>query len=142
LQATVRQVPAARPVISHALDIVRRTRPRRQTAMSAATSAVHDGPVAPAIIDRMVTWGAGPRAVQCLLAAARARAILHGRHHVSVEDVRAIAPPVLRHRIVTNFSAEAEGYTTDRIIDELLDQTPPNESSLTQDGRLQKVLGS
>jgi MoxR-like ATPase len=135
LQKTVRRVPAARHVVAHALDIVRRTRSRRQTAGP-------DGPAAPEIIERMVTWGAGPRAVQFLLQASRARAILHGRHHVSVDDVRAIAPPVLRHRIVTNFSAEAEGYSTDRIIDELLAQTPPNESALTQDGRLQKVLGS
>jgi MoxR-like ATPase len=143
LQATVRQVPAARPIVAHALDIVRRTRPARQTAISiTSTGAAHEGPAAPEIVERMVTWGAGPRAVQFLLAAARARAILHGRHYVSVDDVRAIAPPVLRHRIVTNFSAEAEGYTTDRLIHELLEQTPPNESSLTQDGRLQKVLGS
>jgi MoxR-like ATPase len=77
-----------------------------------------------------------------VILAAKARAVLHGRHHVSVDDVRSVLHPVLRHRIVTNFSAEAEGYTTDRIIDELLDQTPPNESALTRDGRLQKVLES
>jgi MoxR-like ATPase len=136
LQATVRRIPAARHVVAHALDIVRRTRPRRQV------EAGGGGPAAPAIIDRMVTWGAGPRAVQFLLQAARSRAVLRGRYHVSVDDVRAIAAPVLRHRIVTNFSAEAEGYGTDRIIGELLEQTPPNESELTQDGRFQKVLGS
>ncbi|HON66813.1 MAG TPA: MoxR family ATPase [Phycisphaerae bacterium] len=136
MQATVRRVPAARPVVAHALDLVRRTRPRRQSADP------QDGPAAPELIERMVAWGAGPRAVQFLLQAARARAVLHGRHHVSVDDVRAVAAPVLRHRVVTNFSAEAEGYTTDRIIAELLEQTPPYESGLTQDGRLQKVLGS
>ncbi len=141
LQTTVRRVPAAQHVVSHALDIVRRTRPRRQV-MAARAVAENDGPTAPEIVERMVTWGAGPRAVQFLLQAARARALLHGQHHVSVDDVRAVASPVLRHRIVTNFSAEAEGYSTDRLIDELLDQTPPNQSALTQDGRLQKVLGS
>src|SRR5690606_4385210 len=110
----------------HAVDLVRRTRPQE--------------PEASPLIQRMVNWGAGPRAVQFIVQAAKARAILHGRHHVSTDDVRAVAHPVLRHRIVPNFSAEAEGYTTDRIIDELLATTPPNESALTQDGRLQKVL--
>jgi MoxR-like ATPase len=142
MQATVRRVPAARFVVSHALDLVRRTRPSRQAGALGGATDAGDGPAAPAIIERMVTWGAGPRAVQFLLQAARARAVLHGRHHVSVDDVRAVTHPVMRHRIVTNFSAEAEGYNTDRIIDELLNETPPNESALTQDGRLQKVLGS
>jgi MoxR-like ATPase len=128
LQATVRLVPAARPVVSHALDLIRATRP--------------DEAAAPEVIRRMVRWGAGPRAVQCLVLAARARAVLRGQYHVSHDDVRAVAHPVLRHRIVTNFSAEAEGYTTDRIIDELLDAITPNESPLTQDGRLRKVLES
>lgn len=127
-QRTVRQVPAARQVVGHALDLVRGTRPHEAGA--------------PAVVKRMVRWGVGPRAVQFLVAAAKARAILHGRYHLSTDDVRAVAHPVLRHRIVTNFSAEAEGYTTDRIINEVLEKTPPNESPLTQDGRLQKVLGS
>ncbi|GMV96366.1 MAG: MoxR family ATPase [Phycisphaerae bacterium] len=126
LQATVRRVPAARAVVAHAVDLVRRTRPHE--------------PEATPLIKRMVNWGAGPRAVQFIVQAAKARAILHGRHHVSVEDVRAVTHPVLRHRIVPNFSAEAEGYTTDKIIDELLAHTPPNETALTQDDRLQKVL--
>ncbi len=142
LQETVRRVPAARHVVSHALDLVRRTRPTRRGAGGALSASSDGGPPAPEIIERMVNWGAGPRAVQFLLLAAKARAVLHGQYHVSVEDVRAMVHPVLRHRIVNNFSAEAEGYTTDRIIDELLAQTPPNQSSLTQDGRLQKVLGS
>ncbi len=128
LQGIVRRVPAARYVVSHALDLVRRTRPSE--------------PGAPGIIKRMVNWGAGPRAVQYLVLAAKARAVLHGQYHASVDDVRAAAHPVLRHRIVTNFSAEAEGYSTDRIIDELLDEVPANESALSQDERLQKVLGS
>ncbi|HRY68820.1 MAG TPA: MoxR family ATPase [Phycisphaerae bacterium] len=128
LQDVARRVPAARHVVAHALDIVRRTRPGE--------------PGAPEITARMIKWGAGPRAVQFLVSAAKARAVLHGQYHVSVEDIRAVVHPVLRHRIVTTFSAEAEGYSTDRIVDELLSQIPPHQSALTQDGRIQKVLGS
>ncbi len=128
LQALIHRVPAARSVVEHALDLVRRTRPDELNT--------------PDVIKRMVTWGAGPRAVQYMVLAAKARAVLNGRHHVAVEDVRAVAHPVLRHRIVPNFSAEAEGYTPDRIIDALLEHTSPHESALTQDGRLQKVLES
>jgi MoxR-like ATPase len=142
LQEIVRRVPAGRHVVSHALDLVRRTRPNR-TGSGSLLSSNSDGAYAPLdIIQRMVNWGAGPRAVQFMVMSAKARAVLNGRYHVSIEDVRAVAHPVLRHRIVNNFSAEAEGYTTDRIIDEVLAQTPPHESTLTQDGRLQKVLGS
>ncbi len=142
LQETVQRVPAARHVVAHALDLVRRTRPNTAAIPGQATADRNGEQPAPEIIRRMVHWGAGPRAVQFLVLAAKARAVLHGNYHVSVDDVRAVAHPVLRHRIVPNFSAEAEGYTTDRIIDELLAATPPNESALTQDDRLQKVLGS
>ena len=128
LQTMVRKVPAAQHVVAHALDLVRRTRP--------------DEPSAPQRIRQMVNWGAGPRAVQYLVLAAKARAVLHGRCHLAIEDVRAVVHPVLRHRIVTNFSAEAEGYPADRIIDELLDQTPPNESRLSTDERITNVLES
>ena len=128
LQTMVRRVPAAQQVVGHALDLIRRTRP--------------DEPSAPERIRQMVNWGAGPRAVQYLVLAAKARAVLHGRYHLAIEDVRAVTHPVLRHRIVTNFSAEAEGYTPDRIIDELLDKTPPNESRLSSDERITNVLRS
>jgi len=128
LQTMVRRVPAAQQVVGHALDLIRRTRP--------------DEPSAPERIRQMVNWGAGPRAVQYLVLAAKARAVLHGRCHLAIEDVRAVTHPVLRHRIVTNFSAEAEGYTPDRIIDELLDRTPPNESRLSSDERITNVLRS
>jgi MoxR-like ATPase len=128
LQKTVRRVPAAQHVVSHALDLVRRTRP--------------DEPLAPERIRQMVNWGAGPRAVQYLVVAAKARAVLQGRCHLAVEDIRAVVHPILRHRIVTNFSAEAEGYTTDHIIDVVLDQTPANESRLSSDERIANVLES
>ena len=142
LQEIVRRVPASRHVVSHALDLVRRTRPSKSLGKMGVAPRNGDSALPPEIIERMVTWGAGPRAVQFMVIAAKARAILNGRYHVSLEDVRAVAHPVLRHRIVNNFSAEAEGYTTDRIIDELLAATPAHESALTQDARLQKVLGS
>jgi MoxR-like ATPase len=128
LQKTVQRVPAAKRVVAHALDLVRATRP--------------DEPSAPDVVRRMIRWGAGPRAVQFMVAAAKARAILHNQYHVSAEDVRAVAHPVLRHRIVTSYAAEAEGYTTDRIIDELLKRIDPNQSPITQDARLRKVLES
>ena len=128
LQELVRKVPIARPVVAHALDLARNTRPGE--------------PQSPAITKQMIKWGVGPRAVQFLVQAAKARAVLHGQYHASVEDVRAVAHPVLRHRIVTTYSAEAQGYSADRIIDELLNLTPPNESALSQDARLRKVLGS
>ena len=72
--------------------------------------------------------------------AGKARALLKGRYHVSTEDIRQVALPVLRHRIVTNYSAEAEGYTTDRLIEQLLEATSPRESALAEDGRISKVL--
>ena len=78
----------------------------------------------PDFITRYVTWGAGPRATQFLVLAAKARAVLHGRYYVSCEDIRAVAPPVLRHRIITNFNAEAEGIKPDDIVRRLIDIIP------------------
>jgi len=83
----------------------------------------------PDFVRDYVTWGAGPRASQFLILAAKARAVLHGRYYVSCEDVRAVAPAVLRHRIITNFNAEAEGVKPDDIVRKLIDLVPrdPNE---------------
>ena len=85
----------------------------------------------PSFVRDYVTWGAGPRATQFLILAAKARAVLHGRYYVSCEDVRAVAPPVLRHRIITNFNAEAEGIKPDNIVQRLIDVIPrdPNEKA-------------
>src|SRR5947199_292514 len=85
----------------------------------------------PDFIRDYVTWGAGPRATQFLILAAKARAVLHGRYYVSCEDVRAVAPPVLRHRIITNFNAEAEGIKPDDIVRRLAELIPrdPNEKA-------------
>jgi MoxR-like ATPase len=128
LQDLVRRIPAAPNVIKYALEITRKTRPEE------------DG--APEFIKRMVTWGAGPRAVQFMVLGAKARAALQGRHCASTDDVKAIAHPVLRHRIVTNFSAEADGYTPDRIIKELLAATPANPSAITSDERLNTAVSA
>ena len=121
-------VPAARDVIEYALNLVRATRPNEGDA--------------PPLVKKMITWGAGPRAVQALLLGGKARAALHGRHHVSVDDVRALAHPVLRHRIITNFSAEADGYTPDRMIDELLNIIQPYAAKLDSNERIRKVLST
>ena len=108
LQELVLRVPAADHVIRYAVDLVRRTRPD-------AASGKH--------VKDHVSWGAGPRASQALILAAKARAALRGRPAASVDDVRALAEPVLRHRVITNFHAEAEGVDSRRVIAELLRET-------------------
>ena len=108
LQELVLRVPAAEHVIRYAVDLVRRTRPD-------AGSGKH--------VKDHVSWGAGPRASQALILGAKARAALVGRPAVSVDDVRALAEPVLRHRVLTNFHAEAEGVDSRKVIAELLRET-------------------
>ena len=99
-------------------------------------------PGAPEFINDWLSWGAGPRAVQFLLLGAKARALLAGRTHVSTNDIKELAAPVLRHRIVTNFSAESDGVTPDRVIERLLEETPAKEGELTRDPRLQKIFAA
>jgi MoxR-like ATPase len=111
LQNLVRRVPAARFVVGYAVKLVQATRP------------VH--PQAPAFIKEWVNWGAGPRASQYLILGAKARAVLNGRFAASIEDVQALARSVLRHRIISNFAAEAEGITSLQIIDRLLAEIHP-----------------
>jgi MoxR-like ATPase len=115
MQDIVRKVPVAPYVIRYAMKFTRLTRKEK-------------GEV-PEFIKEYVTWGAGPRASQFLVLAAKARAVLHGRYYVSCEDIRAVAPAVLRHRIITNFNAEAEGIKPDEIVRRLSDIIPrdPNE---------------
>jgi MoxR-like ATPase len=102
--------------------------PAAQTQAAAGRAAEASGGV-PDFIRDYVTWGAGPRATQFLILAAKARAVLHGRYYVSCEDVRAVSVPVLRHRIITNFNAEAEGIKPDDIVRRLAEMIPrdPNE---------------
>jgi MoxR-like ATPase len=116
LQEVVRQVVAAEHVFSYAADLVRATRPR--------------DPAAPKFIPELVSWGAGPRASQYLILGGKARAILHGRLHVTTDDIKAVAYPVLRHRLVTTFNADAEGITADEIISKLIQAIPlPQEEA-------------
>ena len=107
----------AEHVAQYAVQLTRRTRP--------------DHPLAPTSVKEYVSWGAGPRASQCLVLGAKARAALHGRYFVEPADIRAVAPPVLRHRIITNFNAEAEGVTPDEIVRRLIALVPrdPSEKS-------------
>jgi MoxR-like ATPase len=128
LQRLVREVPATDHVIRYTLSLVRQTRVGR--------------PGSPDFVQEMVSWGAGPRAVQFLILGGKARALLHGRAYVSTEDIQALAKPVLRHRIVVNFAAESEGVTQDEIIGRLIAVTPTKEDELTSDARFQKIFAS
>lgn len=107
LQKVVRKVLIARPVSAYAVRLVRSTRP--------------DEADTPGFVKKYLTWGAGPRACQSLLLGAKAHALLDGRVHVSADDIRYVAYPVLRHRLVTSFSAESDGLTTDDLIGKLIE---------------------
>lgn len=107
LQKIVRRVPVADHVVRYAMKLVRLTRPNK-------------GNVPPFVRD-YVSWGAGPRASQYLVLGAKARAVLHGRFCAGIDDIQAIAAPVLRHRIVTNFNAEAEGVKADELVRRLIE---------------------
>ncbi len=113
LQHLVRRTPVADHIFSYAAKLVRATRP--------------DEGEAPPFIKDWLSWGAGPRASLFLILAGKARAILRGRFHVSVEDIQAVAYPVLRHRIIPNFAAQSEGVSTDDIIKKLLASIPADE---------------
>lgn len=110
VQQLVRRVPAPPHSIHYALRLVR------------ATRVAEDG--VPDFVRDYVSWGAGPRGVQFLLVAGKARAVMLGRFFVSTDDIKAVAHPVLRHRVITNFSAESAGITPDKIIDQLLANIP------------------
>jgi MoxR-like ATPase len=115
-QKLVRRVPVAEPVMRYALRIVRTSRPKSADA--------------PDQIRKYVAFGASVRAAQYLILGAKARALTDGRYHVSFDDIRALAHPVLRHRILTNFRAESEGITSDSLIDELLRIVPLPRSGM------------
>lgn len=144
LQDVVRRVPVAPSVIHYTLELVRLTRPTQSPLVGAGPR--RDGEAEPAnphaLINRLVTFGAGPRAVQFLLVGAKARAVIHGRKFASIDDVRALAHAVLRHRLVTNYAAEAEGYTPDAIVEYLLDAMPARGASESSDAGYEKVFGS
>jgi len=128
LQRIVREVPVSDHVIRYTLSLVRQTRVR-ETGV-------------PDFVGDQVSWGAGPRAVQFLIVGAKARALLDGRTHVTVEDIQTLAAPVLRHRLVLNFTAESDGVTADDVVERLLEITPSREDELTSDPRFQKIFAS
>ncbi len=127
MQDIVRKVPVAPYVIRYAMKFTRLTRKGSRVATPVGAPGRGAADV-PDFIRDYVTWGAGPRASQFLILAAKARAVLHGRYYVSCEDVRAVAPPVLRHRIITNFNAEAEGIKPDDIVRRLTEMIPRDPS--------------
>ncbi len=128
LQRIVRQVPITDHVVDYALALVRQTRIGE--------------PGVPNFINEWLSWGAGPRAVQMLILGGKARALLQGRTHVSTEDIAELAMPVLRHRIVTNFAAQSEGITSDKVVERLVKETPSKEGELTSDPRLKQIFAA
>jgi len=115
-QEIVRQVAIADEIARYVVRLVDASRPGR--------------PGAPEFIEKWVKWGAGLRASQALVRGAKARALMHGRYHVSVKDIQALAKPILRHRIMTNFYADSERITPDAIVDRLLDAVPVPKSGM------------
>ena len=115
-QQLVRKVPVAEPVFRYALDLVRASRP--------------GSPDKQDYIKKWVAFGASVRAAQYLVLGGKARALTSGRYHVSFDDIRALAHPVLRHRIIINFHAQSEGVTTDTIVDRLLESVPLPSSGM------------
>ncbi|HNQ22981.1 MAG TPA: MoxR family ATPase [Phycisphaerae bacterium] len=110
LQELVRRVPCADPVIRYVLRLTRATRTEQEAV--------------PQMVRDYVAWGVGPRASQFLVLAGKARAALQGRYYVSFDDIRAVAYPVLRHRVLTNFNAEADGVRSEQVVEHLLSTLP------------------
>ena len=115
-QRLVRKVPVSEPVMRYTLDLVRSSRRGKAGGLD--------------FIEKWVAYGASVRAAQYLILGSKARALMHGRYHVNYEDIRALAHPVLRHRVLKNFHAESEGVTTDQIVDRLLEAVPVPRSGM------------
>jgi len=128
LQQIVRRVPVAEHVMRYALQLTRLTRREKQEV--------------PRFVAEYVSWGAGPRASQYLVLGAKARAVLNGRFFATIEDVQAVALPVLRHRIMTNFNAEAEGIKSDDIVRRLIEVVPAEPTEGAARGRVPEVFRS
>ncbi|MEX2179610.1 MAG: MoxR family ATPase [Gemmatimonadaceae bacterium] len=118
LQRLTRDLPAAEPILQYAASLVRATRPDSPP------------PAVPQLVRKFVRWGAGPRAGQALVLGAKAAALLDGRFAVSPDDIRRVAFPVLRHRVLTNFAAQAEGVNAERVIADLLEHVQAPRSSI------------
>jgi MoxR-like ATPase len=115
-QDLVRQVVIAEEIARYTVRLVDASRPGRSGA--------------PEFVEKWVKWGAGLRGSQALVRGAKARALMHGRYHVSIKDIQALAKPILRHRIMTNFYAESERINSDAIIDRLLEAVPVPKSGM------------
>src|SRR6516164_3159953 len=115
LQHIVRRVPVADHIFHYAKRITRMSRPGTEDA--------------PEFVNKFLTWGAGPRASMNLILAAKAHAVLNGKHHVSADDVAAVAEPILRHRLILNFAAQSEGITVEDVIRRLLKAVPKNQAA-------------
>jgi MoxR-like ATPase len=130
LQALVRRVPVSDHCVDYAMSLVRATR---------TTDTDEDRP---AFVKKWISWGAGPRAGQALIMAGKARAALTGRTSVTLDDIRAVAKPVLRHRLVTTYSAQSDGQTPDTIIDALLKEVSARPGVNQLDGQVAQVFRS
>jgi len=130
VQSLVRQVPVADHVVRYALRLVRATR----------KPAPGQDDARPKFIKQYVSWGAGPRASQYLILAGKAKAILAGRTHVNTADIAAVVHPVLRHRLITNFNAEADGMTTDDLVDQLLNTIHPDDTDVATQEQMDAVM--
>ncbi|MGI9458323.1 MAG: AAA family ATPase [Aeoliella sp.] len=128
MQHLVRLVPVSDHLIKYAVALVRATRVGE--------------PEADPFVQENLSWGAGPRTVQYLLMGAKARSLLEGRSHVALEDIHALASPVLRHRLLVNYTAESEGTTSDDVVQRLIDTLPAREDELSNDPRFRKVFAS
>jgi MoxR-like ATPase len=115
-QRVVRQVVVSEEIARYAVRLASASRPGQRGT--------------PEFIDKYVKWGAGLRASQAMILGGKARALMRGRHHVSIKDIQALAAPILRHRIVTNFYAESENLNADAIVTRLLEQVPVPRSGL------------
>ncbi len=128
LQKLVRKVPCADHVIRYAMRLTRATR--------------KDKGDVPKFIKDYVEWGTGPRATQNLVLAGKARALLSGHYYVAAEDIRSVAHPVMRHRLLTNFNAEADGLKTDDLVDLLLKEIPPEDAENMDGAMAKRVFAS
>ena len=115
-QELIRKVPVSEAVLRYALNLVRTSRTKADNA--------------PEFVKKWVAYGASVRAAQYLILGGKARAVTQGRYHVSFEDIRALAHPVLRHRVLLNFHAESEGITSDQVVDQLLEAVPTPTSRM------------
>jgi MoxR-like ATPase len=125
LQRLTRELPAADPILRYAASLARATRPPVEDAKGNGTTAPP-----PDLVRRYVRWGAGPRAGQALVLGAKAHALLSGRAAVAPDDVRRVAQPVLRHRVLPNFAADADGVTAEQIVAAVVRQVPVPESGI------------